>query len=100
MLPLHVALQEGFSDDEVVVKVNGVQVRTLAGVTTKNQIGYAGALDLELPAGETNLEVAIPTRGVAETTLVRLDEPVFLGVSVTSDGQLHFQQSHEPFRYV
>jgi hypothetical protein len=100
MPPLHVALQEGFSDDEVVVKVNGVQVRTLTGVTTKNQIGYAGALELELPAGETNVEVAIPTRGVAEATLVRLNEPVFLGVSVTSHGQLHFHQSHEPFGYV
>jgi hypothetical protein len=44
---LHIALQEGFSNDEVRIKVNGAQLGSLTGVTTKNQIGFAESLDLE-----------------------------------------------------
>jgi hypothetical protein len=65
-----------------------------------HQIGYADALDLDLPAGGVRVEVSVPTRGLAEVTPVHLDEPVFLGVSIERDGALRFQFSQEPFGYV
>ena len=100
MTRLHIALQEGFSNDEVIIKVNGIEHAHRSAVMTKNQIGYADSVDLELPTGEVQVEVSVPTRGLEQATVVHLNEPVYLGVSVERGGGLRYQHSSEPFGYL
>jgi hypothetical protein len=60
MLTVH--CQEGFDDDEVVVRKNGEIVATARGVTTSPFIGLATTLTFEAQAGYLDLEIGVPTR--------------------------------------
>ena len=53
---LHVAFQEGFANDVVTARVDGVEVFSRHGVTTKQQIGYADSRD-----GDPGNDAAVAT---------------------------------------
>jgi len=97
---LHVALQEGFENDTVSVRVNGAEVARRTNVTTKNQIGFADAVELEMPEGELDLELRIETRSLVGSTNVRVDGPTYVAVSMARDGRVICEQAQEPFRYL
>ena len=100
-MPLvHVALQEGFSDDTVSVWVNDTQVAQRTNVTTRNQIGFADAVEFEAPEGEQRLEVRIENRSSVEATSVRVQGDTYVGVNVARDGHVVFEVSDAPFRYL
>jgi hypothetical protein len=65
-MQLNVALQDGFEDDEVAIRVAGDEVYR-DRVTTRTQISHAADLQLEVPDGPFELEVEVPARGVRET---------------------------------
>ncbi len=46
MVLLHIAFQEGFTDDTVVVRVNGREVFRKGSVKTRLQIGYADSFEV------------------------------------------------------
>jgi hypothetical protein len=100
MPTLHVAFQEGFSNDEVVVYVNGAEVFRKSGITTKLQIGYADAIDVEVASGMSRLDVNVVTRNTTATTLVTVSDRTYVGVSLDRSGQPTYQVSAEPFRYL
>jgi len=97
---LHIALQEGFTNDTVSVWVNGTEVARRTNVTTRNQIGFAEAIELDVPEGEVRLELRVESRSVSETTNVRVAGTTYVGVLVERDGRVHTEQSLEPFRYM
>jgi hypothetical protein len=97
---LHIALQEGFFNDIVIVRVDGREAFNKAGVSTKLQIGRAGAFDLELDPGPARVEVTLPGKGRSGTATIEVSHPTYLGVSVARDGSLAFQTSDRPFGYV
>jgi hypothetical protein len=100
-MPLvHIALQEGFTNDTVSVRVNGTEVARRTDVTTRNQIGFAEAVELDVPEGEVQLELRIESRSVGETTNVHVVGTTYVGVSVERDGRVRYEQSLEPFRYL
>ena len=92
---LTIDLQEGFSGDEVIVRVNGREVERRLGVRTKRVLGLAQSVAIDVPDGAVNLEVDVPTRGVRATTDVRHPQ---LGVSLEGNG-IQFVQSDEEFGY-
>jgi len=57
---LHIAFQEGFADDTVVIRVNGKEVFRKASVKTRTQIGYAGSFEVNVQEGSVNVEVTLP----------------------------------------
>ncbi len=100
MTLLHVALQEGFSDDTVVAWLDGKEVYRKAGVSTRWQISRADAFEFESPAGQATLKVEVSSRELSRSIPVDLSRTPFVGVSVTPEGELTHKLQSEPFGYV
>lgn len=64
---INVALQDGFDDDTVVIRVDAAEAYHGEGVTTRTQISHAADMQLDVPDGPFTLEVDVPTRGLRET---------------------------------
>jgi hypothetical protein len=92
---LSIDLQEGFSGDDVIVRVNGEEVARQSGVRTKQTLGLAHSLAIAVPDGPVRVEVDVPTRGLRGSTDVRHAQ---LGVSLADVG-VRFVQSDEEFGY-
>lgn len=97
---LHIALQEGFSADDVVVRFGGREVFHPTGVTTRTQIGLAATHEEQVPAGTVSVEVLLPARQAKLSQTLQVTQDTYLGVSVTPAGQIEHVVRHEPFGYV
>lgn len=96
---LHVAMQEGFSNDTVEIRVNGAEVFRKSGVSTRTQIGFADSVETEVDADAVDLTVALPQKALSKSLTFPLSEPTYVGVSVGAQG-IAFDVSMEPFGYV
>jgi len=95
---LHVALQDGFDGDTVVVRVDGRTVYRRVGVRTLTQISRADAFDVEID-GPVSVEISLPDRALSTVVSVpERPEGAYLGVSVLHDALVH-RLSAEPFGY-
>jgi hypothetical protein len=99
MAALHVDLQEGFERDRVVVSVNGAEVASRPEVTTRNQIGLADAIQIDVPEGAARVTVQVPTRGLADSVDVDVAGETYVGVSI-EDHRLRLRQQRQAFGYL
>jgi hypothetical protein len=99
MALLHVALQEGFSDDTVEIRVNGAEVFRKSGVSTRLQIGFADSVETEIESDAVDLTVSLPNRPLSKSLVFPISDPTYVGVSVEAQG-VTFNVSMEPFGYV
>ena len=98
---LHIALQEGFKDDVVSVKVNGDEVYRNEHVKTRTQIGYADSFELELQEGLHEVEVALPERKLERKMVMPVSNTVYLGVTISvSTSAIVFRIEDTPFGYL
>jgi hypothetical protein len=95
---LHVALQEGFRGEPVVVSVNDRELFRKDDVRTRTQIGRADAFELTVPTGAARIDVT--ARGTTTQIPVPLSTDLYVGVSVTPEGTIVHKQSTEPFGYL
>jgi hypothetical protein len=101
MMPLlHTALQDGFVDDEVVLRVGGREVFRQAHVKTRMQIGLAASHETRVPSGPVSVEVSLPQRKLDVTLPLQITQDTYLGVSVSPEGEIRHVVAHEPFGYV
>jgi hypothetical protein len=100
MQTLHIELQEGFHDDRVVARLNGVEVLSLDHVTTRMQTGFAGAGSTEADDGKAVLEISLPALGQQASTEINLIQATWAGVNVGPDKAIQFRISQAPFGYV
>ena len=96
---LHVALQEGFSDDTVLVRLNDKPIYENTGVTTDLRISRADAVEVPLGDGPLRLSVSLPDRDISGSVVVQGKSAIYVGVSVTGD-LVEFTVSDEPFGYM
>ncbi len=96
---LHVDLQEGFSDDTVVVSVNGGEILRKSGVSTRLQIGFAASAEAEVAGDAAELSVTLPQKALSKSAMIPLSGPTYVGVSVRGEG-IVFGVSPEPFGYL
>jgi len=96
---LHVALQEGFDNDNVVIRLNDEPIYESAGVTTDLRIGRADAVDVPLTDGRLRLIVSLPDRHMSAAVVVQGTDAVYVGVSVEGD-TVEFTVSDQPFGYL
>ena len=96
---LHVALQEGFDDDRVELRVNEASIYQRDSVTTDLRIGRADAVEMEMGAGPHRLTVSLPERNISDSIDVRGDAPVYVGVSLVGES-VQFTVSDQPFGYL
>lgn len=96
---LSIALQDGFEEDLVVVRVNGDEVLRRPAVTTDIRIGLAYSFDVRAERLPADLVVEVPTRGVSGRTTVEASGPLYVGASVVG-GAVQFRVSQNPFGYL
>ncbi|CAN5154150.1 hypothetical protein BH20ACT9_BH20ACT9_02600 [soil metagenome] len=97
---LHVALEEGFDGEEVVVLVDGREVFSCAAVRTRLQIGLARSFDVEVAPGPHAVECRLRTRGSTVVHHVEVAGAAWVGVSLARDGAAQWRVASEPFGYV
>ncbi len=100
MAALHIALEEGFFDDTVSIRVNGHEVYGKSDVSTRMQLGLADSVETDVRTGPARGEVDLPSRGVSETIALTVSDGLHLGVSVTDDGRIVYRESTSAFGYV
>ena len=96
---LHIALQEGFAKDTVLIQCDGREIYRKAGVSTRTQIGYADSVELDMQANSLKITIELPQRRLTKTIDIAMSAPTYLGISVTA-GQITHRISGEPFGYL
>jgi hypothetical protein len=98
---IHVAFQEGFQNDTVVVQLDGAEVYRRAGLKTRMQIGLAETFELDAAPGPTELRIEVLTQNA--DVRIPIEVPavgdLYVGVSVTPDGVVSHKVTNQPFRY-
>jgi hypothetical protein len=100
MTKITVDLQDGFMDDTVAVSAGGREVVREQGVTTRFQIGMARSLQVAVPEDAEVLEVEVPTKNARATVAIDTSKPVFVGVSLTTEGELEIRVQEQLFGYM
>jgi len=83
MPTLRIDLQDGFQDDDVVVKVDGEERLRQAGMTTKKVLGLAGSVTVDVPEGKRSIELSVPGRGVTKQVDVDTQTTTHVGLSLS-----------------
>lgn len=96
---LHVAFQEGFDGDTVVVRVNGKEIFRKDNVKTRLQIGYADSFENNFNKGPATVDIVLPSKSLSETVQLQLAAPTYIGVSIQQD-KINCRISDQPFGYV
>jgi hypothetical protein len=100
MAVLHVHLQDGFSGEPVIIRVDGRVVAQRPSVKTRPQLGLAEIIELSPPDGRHSVEIQFPARMLSEAITLEPGRDLHLGVSLEADGTLSHQVSERPFGYV
>ena len=106
MSTLHIALQEGFTHDDVSIDVDGAQVYSRQDVSTRQQLGLADSFDTEVDDTASPVDscvtvrVALATRHTQEEFVVPLNEANYVGISIDRHGGIQRRMSATPFGYV
>lgn len=100
MSTLHIALQEGFTHDDVRIDVDGAQVYSRQDVSTRQQLGLADSFDTQVDENEVTVLIALATRHTQEEFVVPLNEANYVGISVDRHGGIQRRMSATPFGYV
>jgi hypothetical protein len=97
---IHVALQEGFQGDSVKVSLDGAEVFRKDGVKTRMQIGKAASFDLPDITGPHNLRIDVISSNTHKSFPITVSaNDLYVGISITQDGDITHNISEEPFRY-
>lgn len=99
MVILHIALQDGFRNDTVVVRVNQREVYRRTGVSTNLAISRADAFEVEVEEGAVRVEVELPGRNRSGAVSLEPAQTPYLAVEIAPEGSLLLTPSAEPFRY-
>ena len=99
MSQVHIAFQEGFSNDTIVVRINGKEVARKSGLESQATIALAGAENLAVDAVSGTLTLEVPTRGISKSFEVDFRQFPYLGISIVG-ATLTLKQSREPFEYM
>ena len=94
---LHVVLQEGFAQDEVIVDVD-TTTHEFADVSTRLQVGMAQTFDVQVPRGTARVVVRVPGRGAQGAIEVRVGSEHWLRIDLDADGRVTFAQP-DRFRF-
>ena len=95
---LSVDLQEGFSDDTVVLHLNGEEVYRQEHVATMRILGLADSFTTNIEEGPATLDIAVETQGIARTVPLDVTGDIYLGVSLVA-GDLETFVSSEALGY-
>jgi hypothetical protein len=94
---LHIALLEGFTDDTVIIRVNGGLVFRKDAVRTMVQTGYADSVEVDVTEETANVEIDVQSRDLSDCIVLLSEQATYLGVSLAWDEGISWQISKVPF---
>lgn len=98
MTTVKVYLAEGFSDDHVVLRVDGRKVLDEDGVTTAKLYGLAREIDPVTVAGsQARIEIELPRKNVKASITADLSKGDQVPISIEGDHVTHFVGKHIGF---
>lgn len=98
MASLIIALRDGFANDLVIIHVNDREVFHEKKVTTNLMRGYAGSFEVQLPPGNSEVKVSLPSRDLSKIIVLEAKEgEIYLGLSIR-DGKIEHEVSGKPFK--
>lgn len=99
MHPLHIALQDGFRDQHVVIRADGRVVYDRRDVTTDLRISHADEVEVTLDRPQVRIEVTVRPPALSAGRDHDATAFPYLAVSVAG-GEIVFRPSGEAFRYL
>lgn len=97
---LTIDLQEGFSGQQVIIRLGGVEVFRQTGVKTRLDTGRAAGWSGAIQAGLQRLQVEIPELNAHGALTFEAERPAFVGVKFTPEDGFSFLLQEFPFRYL
>ncbi|TDO31000.1 hypothetical protein EV643_13424 [Kribbella sp. VKM Ac-2527] len=97
MTTLAIALEDGFDDDHVVVRINDRVVFDEEHVSSRYH-SVAQMFDVPVTADEVRAAVQVPTRGLADETTLDVTRKPNLRISITA-GDVVFDAGSAPLYY-
>jgi hypothetical protein len=98
--PLTIEFQEGFQDDTVLLRIDGIETMRQQHVKTRLQTGYAAASAATVNEGRVVLEVELPVSGDSGQVVLDVRAPMWVGVNLDAGRVFRFKLSDTPFGYV
>ena len=96
--PLHLAFEDGFAGDTVIVEVEGQEVARPSGLTSSLATALAATAEASLPVSAGRVTVLVPARGLSASRQLDFHALPYLAVAIR-DGQLVLRSQDEPFVY-
>lgn len=96
---LTIDLQDGFSNDEVILRVAGIEVLKKSQVTTNPAISLAQSCPVEVGEGTLEVEVLVPSRKLQGAVRLDVARTPYLGVNVV-ENELELQPSETMLFYL
>lgn len=97
-IKLRVDFQDGFSDDIIIIKINGKEVHTATQVTTDNALSFATYFEDRFERGKIEFQILVPTRDLTQSFPFDIESDMYLGISILG-GKLQFRFSDKQFLY-
>jgi hypothetical protein len=99
MALLYIDLQEGFTDDTVIVRVNDAEVFRQENVETRLQIGLAESVEVTVAEGSVDVEVLVASRSLSKAIKVQVSAETYVGVSIV-EGKIDYHISDNMIGYL
>jgi len=96
---LHIALQDGFADDTVVVGINGEEVFRKDDVATDPRISVADSYEMPMQDGPIKIEVDLPKKDIQGFLTIQFTGSAYVAVSI-EEGSIRYKVSDRPYGYV
>ena len=97
---LHIALQNGFLDDKVLIIVNGKEVYRKSNVNTRLQIGLADLCGVEIKQGIVEVEISLSLKGIYRSIMFAVEDIAYLGISIRQSDKIYYKISYDPFGHL
>jgi hypothetical protein len=98
-MQVHFALQDGFSNDDVVVRVDGREVIRESNLKGADPLLPVAALhDVEVQRDTGQVSIEVPTRGLSRSFDLDFEESPYLGIAIV-EGEIALRRSSRPFEY-
>ena len=96
---LSIALQDGFENEPVIVRVNRREVYRNKAVQTDYRISLADSFEMPLPDSPVVIEVELPEQSITDSLQFDGDTTLYVGISWLED-KLTLKTSKTPFGYL
>lgn len=98
-MQIQVAFQDGFANDDVVIRVNGREVLREPGLSGRDPlVPVAAVRQIEIEPAAGQVQVDVPTRGLSRGFDVNFRESPYLGVAIVGN-EITLRRSSRPFEY-